>query len=306
MRILLTGATGVVGRRVLPLLVAAGHSVTVLARNERARQSMAKSGAQSVCADLFDPDALKRALAGHDTLVNLATHMPSAAWKMVFRSAWRPNDRIRSLGVRNLVNAALATGVQRIVQESFALTYPDRGEQWIDESTALAPACYNASVLDAESSIARFSATGATGVVLRFAAFYGPDAMQVHSYISGVKRGWAAIPGSASGFISSVSHDDAASAVVAALSCSSGPYNVVDDEPMRRIDYFGTLAQALSLPAPRFMPVWTTPLFGSVGTAMARSLRISNLKLRAQTGWTPALPSVRQGWPVTLAQMSRD
>jgi nucleoside-diphosphate-sugar epimerase len=303
MRILLTGATGVIGCRALPLLLAQGHSVTVAVRRELSNQMLGAGGARQVHADLFDLEALKRALVGHDTLINLATHMPSAAWKMMLRSAWHQNDRIRTLGVRNLVDAALATGVERVIQESFAPTYPDCADRWIEETTSLAPAPYNSSVLDAEASIARFAQAGGTGVSLRFAAFYGPDAMQMRSYIAALKLGWAPVPGDSSGYISSVSHDDAATAVVAALRCASGPYNVVDNEPVSRAVCFGTLAQEIGQRAPRFIPGWATPLFGCVGTTLVRSLRISNRKLRSQTGWEPVLSSIHQGWPATLAQM---
>lgn len=135
MRIFVSGATGVIGRRVVPLLLAQGHSVTAVAHNTPSPSGMVR--ATFVPVDLFDLDALKRAVAGHDAIINLATHMPSATWKMLFRSAWRLNDRIRSEAVANLVEAALCTGIGTIVQESFALTYPDRGDNWIDEGTAL-------------------------------------------------------------------------------------------------------------------------------------------------------------------------
>ena len=184
---------------------------------------------------------------------------------MLFRSAWRLNDRIRTEGVANLVEAALDCGIGTLVQESFALTYPDRGDRWIDEGAALEPADYNKTVLDAEKSLARFSRGGRTGVVLRFAAFYGPDAMQVRSYISGLRRGWAALPGGPDRYISSISHDDAAAAVVAALNAPTGVYTVGDDEPVRRAVYFRSLAASLGLEPARFLPSWTTPLFGSVG-----------------------------------------
>jgi nucleoside-diphosphate-sugar epimerase len=222
---------------------------------------------------------------------------------MLFRSAWRLNDRIRSEGAANVVDAALGCGVKTLVQESLALTYPDRGDRWIDEETPLEPSDYNRTVLDAERSAARFCGGDRTGVVLRFAAFYGPDAMQVRSYVKSLRMGWAALPGGPERYISSISHDDAAAAVVAALKAPAGAYTVTDDEPVRRAVYFESLADGLGLHPPRFLPSWTTPLFGSVGEAMARSLRLSNRKLRNATNWAPRFPSVREGWPDVLAQM---
>lgn len=303
MRIFITGATGVIGRRVVPLLLEAGHEVTVAMR-EGSRHPAPSHGAVRVArVDLFEPATLAPAMTGQDAVINLATHMPSSSVRMLFRSAWRTNDRIRREGSRNLVRAALAGGVGRFVQESFAPTYPDRGDQWIDESTPLEPSAYNRTVSDAEESAGRFSGDGRDGVVLRFAAFYGPDAMQTRDFLRIVRRGWAPIPGGPRRFISSVSHDDAAAAVVAALDARAGAYNVVDDEPVRREVYFGTLASLLGVKAVRYMPDWVTPLFGAAGQAMARSLRISNAKLTSETGWKPRYPSVREGWRATLDEM---
>jgi nucleoside-diphosphate-sugar epimerase len=303
MRILISGATGVIGWRVIPLLLSAGYSVTALARDAASSEKLERAGASSATGDLFDLASLKKAASGHDAIINLATHMPSAVWKMLFRPAWRLNDRIRTEGVANIVEAALACGVGRLIQESFAPTYPDRGDSWIDEHTMIEPAAYNRTVADAEASTARFTAAGGTGVVLRFGAFYGPDAMQVKSYVDALRMGWAALPGSPDAFISSISHDDAATAVVAALNTPAGAYNVVDDAPLSHRDYFGSLAENLGLKPPRFLPAWATPLLGTAGPTMARSLRISNRKLTAEAGWAPELPSVREGWPVMLKQM---
>jgi len=301
MRILVSGATGVIGRRAIPLLLAQGHAVTALTRRAPVRQRPA--GVEIAMADLFDPDALKHAFAGHDVLINLATHMPSSSMKMMFRSAWRLNDRIRSEGVANLVAAARNGGVNTFIQESFAPAYPDQADRWINEQTPLAPASYNATLLDAERSVAAFSAGDRTGVILRFAAFYGPDAMQVRTYIEGLHKGWAMLPGGRERFISSISHDDAAAAVVAALKAPAGAYNVGDDEPVKRAVYFDSLAAALRVSRPRFLPGWTAPLLGTVGPTMARSIRLSNCKLKEATGWTPKFPSVREGWPAVLAEM---
>ena len=94
-----------------------------------------------VSVGLFDRNALDAAVRRHDAVVNLATHIPSSSWKMLRRSAWAENDRIRREASSNLVDAAIAAGVSRFVQESFAPVYPDRGDQWIDEDVPIEPVC---------------------------------------------------------------------------------------------------------------------------------------------------------------------
>lgn len=304
MRIFVSGATGVIGRRVIPLLLAQGHLVTAGVREMPASWTAARLSLKYAKVDLFDADAVKHAVAGHDAIINLATHMPSSAWRMVFRSAWRQNDRIRREGAANIAAAAREGEAIRLIQESFAPAYPDRGDEWIDEEVPLDPARYNRTILDAEQAAREFSGTDRTGVVLRFAAFYGPDAMQLRSYVDALRWGWAMLPGRPDGFISSISHDDAAAAVVAALNAPAGAYNVSDDEPVTHAIFFGSLAEALKLGPPKFVPDWTMPLFGAVGPTMARSQRISNRKLKQATGWGPRFASVREGWPETLAGMN--
>jgi nucleoside-diphosphate-sugar epimerase len=303
MKIFVTGATGVIGRRALPLLTR-NHAVTAGVRDEHARARLTAAGVQCAIVDLFDQTSLERAMRGHDVVINLATHIPNAAWKIVLRRAWAENDRIRSEGVRNLVAAARTCSVTRFIQESYAPVYPDRGDEWIGEGTPLAPSKYNRTVIDAETSVESFADGPRTGVVLRFAAFYGPDALQLHAFIRGVRHGWAAFPGGAENFISSVSHDDAARAVVAALAVPSGPYNVTDDEPLRRADYVAALAAALGVPTPRFLPAWTRSLFGPAGDTLVRSQRISNRRLTEATGWLPHYPSVREGFVATVAELA--
>ena len=241
MRIFLTGATGVIGRRALPLLVALDHGVTALVHRPQSRAEIERAGAVPVHVDLFARDALQRAVAGHDAVINLATHLP-AGWRMFLPGAWAENDRIRRVASANLVDAAIAGGATRFIQESFAPACPDRGEAWIDERTPLAPVRLNRSLVDAERSAQRFSGGARTGIVLRFAAFYGPDSWFTRDLIRYVRRGFVPMPGAAESYLSSVSHDDAATAVVGALLARAGTYNVVDDEPMRRRAFVDSLA----------------------------------------------------------------
>jgi nucleoside-diphosphate-sugar epimerase len=285
MRIFLTGSTGVIGRRVIPQLIEAGHEVTA-------------GGRQSARLDLFDSAAVKQALAGQDAVINLATHVPQGL-RAFLPGSWRENDRIRTAGSALLVNAALASDVQLFIQESF-VTYPDSADRWIDEDTPPDPPAYNRTVLDAENSAARFARSGRRGLGLRFAFFYGTGDPFTQTTFKSVQRGWLPIFGRPEGFVSMVNHEDVASAVVAALKAPSGNYNGVDDEPLTRRALADALAQMLGVKPPKLPPAWVIPLTGSVGDMVSRSLRASNAKLRRATGWAPYYPSAREGWRAAL------
>lgn len=302
MRIFLTGATGVIGRRVVPILVGTGHRVAAVGRSPEKRTALAQMGAIPVDLDLFQPEAVRRAVAGHGAIVNLATHMPSSSARMLLPGAWRENDRVRRVGSGILAHAATVADAGWFIQESFAPVYVDGGDEWIDERGPIRPARYNRSVIDAEQSAERFTQRGGTGIVLRFAAFYGPDAFHVVDLIKLVRKGWAPVFGP-DGFISSISHDDAATAVVAALGLEAGTYNVSDDVPVRRREWVDTLAASLGVRAPRVPPKWVTRIGGSMTELLSRSQRISNRKLREASGWTPRYPSVREGWPAVVEEL---
>ena len=305
MKVFVTGATGVIGRRAVPLLLRAGHEVSAAVRSADRIAPLARLGARPLVADLFDGGALERALAGHDAVINLATHMPGSMLRALLPWAWRENDRLRRDASRILVDAALAARVGRFVQESFAPVYPDRGDAWIEEDVPIAPTRYNRTVADAEASARRFAASGGgAGVVLRFAAFYGADAFQSLTMIAAVRKGFAPLPGRGDAFFSSISHDDAATAVVAALGLPSGAYNVTDDEPLRRREVASVLAAAIGVTPPRPLPAWMAKLAGSLGELMSRSQRMSNRKLRGASDWAPRWPSLREGWPAMLRAIS--
>jgi nucleoside-diphosphate-sugar epimerase len=304
MHIFVTGATGVIGRRVVPLLLTAGHQVTGVGRSGDKRAALERQGAATVDVDIFDAAALARAVAGHDAIVNLATHMPPSTARMMLPGAWKENDRVRRLGSANLVDAAVRNDVRRFIQESFAPIYADRGDEWIDERWRVEPARYNRSTLDAELSAERFSEEHGAGIVLRFAFFYGSDAFTTRDMMAMVRRGWAPIPGAPDAYISSIAHDDAASAVVAALDAPAGIYNVVDDEPLPRRELAAAIAGALGVKPPRSFPQWLVPFMGSSARLLARSQRISNGKLRAMTGWAPRFASAREGWAALAGQVS--
>jgi nucleoside-diphosphate-sugar epimerase len=127
----------------------------------------------------------------------------------------------------------------------------------------------------------------------------------VRDLIWWVRKGWAPLPGPPEAYISSISHDDAAAAVIAVLRAPAGVYNVTDDEPVTHRAYVDILAGALGVPSPRLPPVLLAPLMGSVGQILCRSLRISNRKLRQECDWALRLRSVRDGWPEVVRALGK-
>jgi nucleoside-diphosphate-sugar epimerase len=293
-RIFFTGATGVVGRIAVPMLVRLGHRVTAVGRNPQRLDALRAAGADILTIDLFDRGALRAAVAGHDVIVNLATHMPSSLARMSLPWSWRENDRVRRDGSALLAQTAIEHGIRRFVQESFAPIYEDGGTRWIDDTWPVRPARYNRSTLDAERSAQRVTDAGGAGIVLRFAGFYGPDAM-LRDMLKIVRRGWSPLPGEPSAYWSSIAHEDAARAVVACIDVDPGIYNVCDDRPLTRREWADAAAQAIAVPSPRLMPAWLARLGGSAVELMSRSQRMSNAKLRRATGWAPLYGDAAQG-----------
>lgn len=197
-----------------------------------------------------------------------------------------------SAGKRASGSSHAAAGRRRLSQESSATTaimrpvvMSERGTRWCRPAVTGRPA------------------TSSPSGITWFAGFYGPDAFQVHDLARAVLRGFATIPGPPEAFLSSISHDDAATACRAALSVPIGVYNVADDEPLTHRAYVDTVAAALGVPSPRLPPRWAGRLMGSIGELLLRSQRISNAKLRRASGWSPRYPSAREGWLATVAQL---
>ena len=304
LRIFIAGGTGVIGRGVVAALVSAGHHVTAASRSHEGRARLAAQGAEPVAMNMFDEQDVSRAVGKQDVVINLATHIPSSTTKMLFPSSWRENDQVRRVGSKNIVVAARSGGADCVIQESYAGIYEDGGDKWIDEKWAVRPARYNRSVLDAETSASQFTKWGGRGVVLRFANFYGPDSFVTREMIGMVRKGVSPLLGPSAAYFSSVSHDDAASAVMDALHAPAGIYNVSDDEPLTRGEWIASLAKAVGVGMPRPIPWWLAKLGGSTAELLSRSQRLSNKKLRDVTDWRPAAASVREAWPRIVEEIS--
>ena len=303
MRVFVTGATGVIGRRVVRELLRSGLRVTAVGRTETKRAELERMGATAIPSPCDERGRISRRsaaslLRGHEVVVNLATHMPASSVRMLLPWEWRENDRVRRDDAAALVDAAIDAGVRRFIQESFAPVYADGGDRWLHESSPLQPARSSRTVLDAEAAATRFTESGGIGIVLRFGALYGPDAV-MREMIENARKGWSPLPGAPDAYWSSVAQDDAASATVAAVrsAVAAGVYNVTDNEPLQRAQWVASLVGSIGVPMPKFMPAWMTNLGGSGVRLLSRSQRISNEKFRRATGWSPKWASAREGLP---------
>ena len=303
MRTFVAGATGVVGWRAVARLVEAGHAVSAVARGDAKAELVRSLGATPVTVDLFDPSAVAAAVAGHEAVVNLATSIPPIR-KAMRASAWVTNNRIRTEASTNLARGALAGGARRYVQESITFTYPDRGDEWIDETAPIEPPAAVRSVLAAEAAAQSFTDGGGVGVVLRFAVFYGSGSTHTQTFLRAARWRIGIAVGSPRGYLSSIHLDDAGTAVVAALDAGAGIYNVGDDDPVTRREYVDAVGRAVGRNRVFLYPGRLAKLGGKNFDTLTRSQRVSNRKFREATGWAPQYPSVREGWPAVVRDMA--
>lgn len=305
MRVFVAGATGVAGRRAVRELTAAGHHVTGVARRADKAGRLRGYGARPVSVDLFDSNAVRESIEGHEAVVNLATKIPSLERAML-PGAWKDNDRIRREVSRNLVDGALAANARIYVQEALGFIYSDAGDDWIDEDSPLDVPSYASSVLDAEGQAGRFSAAGGTGIVLRFGQFYASDSNHTRTMLKTARRGLAPFVGPDESFVPLIHADDVGAAVAAALNVPAGVYNVVDDEPMRRGELNGAIARAIGGRPLRLLPDRVVALGGEKVRMLMRSLRVSNRRFREAASWTPKFLTATHGFQQVIRELEAD
>ncbi|MGD2061876.1 MAG: NAD(P)-dependent oxidoreductase [Acidimicrobiia bacterium] len=296
MRILFTGATGVLGTEALPMILESVDDVTVVTRTEPEVERLRALGVRPVTIDLFDRDAVMAAARGMDTIVHFATAIPPQA-AMTKRESWAMNDRLRSEATSNLVDAAIHRSAERFIQQSVTFAYADGRDRWLDEDSSIEPVWdVLDSALTAEAHVDRFRATGGVGVVLRLARLYGPGRAS-GDYIESVRNRKMPVLGNGANYVSSLHSHDAGTALVAALTVRDGTYNVTDDQPVPASDFVGSLAQVLGAPSPRRVPAALGRLIvGKAAGLLTISHRVSNERFKKATGWEPEYQSVADGW----------
>jgi nucleoside-diphosphate-sugar epimerase len=306
MRVFVAGATGAIGRPLVPGLIAAGHEVTGMTRSEEHAEAIRAAGARAVVCDALDADALRAAVvdAAPEVVVHELTALP-ARFNPRDKQMYAPTNRLRQEGTRNLIAAARAAGARRIVCQSIAFAYaPGERPEVKDEDAPLAlgaPLPFGDSVraID-EMERAVVGAAGVDGVVLRYGWFYGPGTYLADdgSVARDVRRRRLPVIGKGIGLYSFIHVDDAASATVAAVERGApGVYNVVDDEPAPQREWLPRYADAMGANKPLRVPVWMARLaMGKIATMADVQAGASNAKAKVELGWEPRWSSWREGF----------
>jgi nucleoside-diphosphate-sugar epimerase len=310
MRVFVAGATGALGTRLVPKLVARGHEVIGTSRSiERARRLRAL-GADPVALDLLDARAVRQAVldAKPDAITHQATALTGLSDFKHFDRSFHQTNLLRTRGTDALLEAAREAGVGRFVAQSFApYRYAREGGPVKTEDDRLDPTPVPA-MRETEEAMAYMDrvVTDAGGIALRYGGFYGDPSDR--TLIDAVRARKFPIVGSDEGVTSWIHLEDAADATVLALE-HDGPavYNIVDDEPAPIKVWLPELARIIGAKPPMHVPAWVGRMFaGAPAVMMATDARgASNDKAKRELGWTPAHPTWRQGFVEAYGDMAR-
>jgi 2-alkyl-3-oxoalkanoate reductase len=316
MRILIAGATGAVGRRLVPTLLAEGHEVVAMTRTPAKADGLRAAGALPVVADALDREAVMGAVAGAEpeVIVHQLTALVGAADLRHFDRTFAQTNRLRTEGLRHLVDAGAAAGTRRLIAQSFTgWPFAREGGPVKDEDAPLDPApprhqrASLRAIRELEAMVAgdgpgSAQAAGLEGVVLRYGGFYGPGtSLGADGEVTElVRRRRLPVIGDGDGRWSFTHVDDAAGGVLATLAPGgpAGVFAIVDDEPARAADWIPALADALGAPPPRRVPAWLGRLAaGEVAVSMMTAARgASNARAKRVLGWAPRWPTWREGF----------
>jgi nucleoside-diphosphate-sugar epimerase len=307
MRVFVAGATGAIGKQLVPRLVAAGHEVHGMTRSESKQAMLDELGAVPVVADALDPDQVARAVgeATPDVIVHELTAIGSVDLRHFDRD-FALTNRLRTDGTDHLLSAGQAVGVRRFVAQSYgAWWYVRTGGPVKSEEDPLDPTPARemrgswTAIRHLEEAV--LDARWTEGIVLRYGAFYGPGTSMAPGgeQLEMVRKRKFPLIGDGGGVWSFIHIADAAEATVAAIEGGHrGVYNVVDDDPAPVAEWLPALAQELGAKKPMRVPRFVGRLFaGEAGVvAMTDTRGASNAKAKRELRWRPAHPSWRQGF----------
>jgi 2-alkyl-3-oxoalkanoate reductase len=304
MRVFVAGATGALGRHLVPGLVAAGHEVTATTRTPGKVARLREAGAEPVVLDGLDREAVIAAVgaAGPEVIV----HQMTALAEVRSRSLRKPDqvfaatNQLRTRGTDNLLAAAARAGVRRVIAQGNAGLYERSGGPVKTEEDPLDSRAFPSATrsLAAMKHVEQTVPLGAPeGIVLRYGAFYGPGASAI--LLDMVRKRLVPVIGGGTGIWSFIEITDAAAATLAAVDRGApGVYNVVDSDPAPVAEWLPYLAKVAGAKPPLRVPAWLARLLaGEFAVAQMTSMRgSSNEKARKELGWEPGYASWREGF----------
>ena len=313
MRVFLAGGSGVVGRALVPQLVAAGHEVVATTQTPAKLDLLQRLGARPLVLDALDGDAVREAVrqAAPEAIIHQLTALPPR-YEPTKRGFYERTNRLRRDTTRHLLAAARDCGTRRFVFQSICFMYAFRGARVVDETAPLqldAPPPFGDAVrATLEGERLATDTEGITGVVLRYGQLYGqgtyfaPDG----DFARRARRRALPIVGEGEGTFSFLHVEDAAGAAVAALERGDGVYNVADDDPAPAREWIPAFCDAIGAPRPWRVPLWLARLLAgrALADTMAGFRGAANAKARAELGWAPSRPSWRTGFYETASAAS--
>jgi nucleoside-diphosphate-sugar epimerase len=312
LKIFVAGATGAIGRRLVPMLHTRGHEVVAMTRSSEKAEALRRAGVEPVVADALDRDAVGQAVtnAAPEVVIHELTDLTRLKSFKRFDQELAGTNRLRTAGTDNLLAAARAAGARRFVAQSYgSWIYEPTGPGLKTEVNPLNPSPLPAQRLSLAAirhlEEAVTGTVGLDGIALRYGSFYGPGTGLARDgdLVQMVRKRQLPVVGAGTGVWSFLHVDDAAEATVAAVERGApGLYNVCDDEPAPVAAWLPALAEALGAPPPRHVPTWLARLsIGEVGVSFMTRIRgMSNGKAKRELGWTPSHASWRQGFQTGL------
>lgn len=307
MHVFIAGASGILGRAVIPRLLRDGHRVTGLGRTPDKLLLIDRLGAAAVRGDILDTEALRALLvaARPDIVINLATAIPLRL--KVEPRDWEPNDRIRVDGTLSLARGCEAAGVSLLIQESVGYVCTSRGADWITEESPRSRHPFLKATVQMED-IVRSAKT--PGTILRLGALMAPDSWHTQQSVAALRRGMLPIIGRGNAFLSMIHVDDAARAIVNVIAlpdvAAGATYSVVDSAPAAMSEVFPYAARVLNAPEPKHVPALLAKLIvGSVTVdILTASYRMSNRKIREEISFEPEYPTYKETWKQIAQSLS--
>jgi 2-alkyl-3-oxoalkanoate reductase len=303
MRVFVAGATGALGRHLVPMLVAAGHEVTATTRTPGKLAQLREACAEPVVVDGLDREAVMAAVraAAPEVIVHQMTALAGMRSLRKPDQVFAATNELRTRGTDNLLAAAAQAGTRRVIAQSNDRAYEHSGGPVKTEEDPLASRPPSPSSARSLAAIKHVDETvplaAPEGIVLRYGAFYGPGASEL--LLDAVRKRQVPVIGGGTGISSFIEITDAAAATLAAVEGGApGAYNVVDSDPAPVAEWLPYLAKVAGARPPLRVPAWLVRLLaGEFVVALMTSARgSSNEKARKELGWEPRYPSWREGF----------